>query len=74
MAVTRTTADEYRRRARQCLSVARTLPPGSKRTVLIDAAQSYLQLAEQEAPPVPDRPVVQQQQQARPKDESDKTE
>ena len=65
----------YRQRAQECLDLARTLTFGTERQVLIDMAQTWLELAEeQEAaiPPIPsgsDQPVMQQQQQAQPKND-----
>jgi hypothetical protein len=80
-AVTRT-AKEYRRLARECLNAARATPLGEMRTTLIDAAQTWLRLAEEQehaganvnlppAAPVEHRQVVQQQQQVQPKDEDE---
>jgi hypothetical protein len=65
----------YRQRAQECLDLARTLTFGTHRQILIDMAQTWLELAEeQEAaiPPIPsgsDQPVMQQQQQAQPKND-----
>lgn len=70
--MSRSIAEEFRRRARQCLHIART-SEGPERILLLDMAQTWLRLAEeQEAslPPSavePSQPVVQQQQQAQPK-------
>jgi hypothetical protein len=68
-----TKAEDYRLLAQECLEIARTIASASERTVLIDIAQSWLELAEQQeaaTPPMPveDRPVMQQQQQVQPKD------
>ena len=70
--------ERYRRLARECLDVARTLSLRSKRAILIDMAQTWLQMAEeQEAaiPPSPveqSQPVMQQRQQVEPKDDDKK--
>jgi hypothetical protein len=72
--VSRSIAEECRRRARECLHIART-SEGSDRILLLDMAQTWLRLAEEEeeeASIPPDavgqsQPVVQQQQQAQPK-------
>jgi hypothetical protein len=59
--VSRSGAEQCRRRARECLQTARA-SHGSKRTFLLDMAQTWLRMAEeQETPP---RAVGQQ---ARPK-------
>jgi hypothetical protein len=45
----------YRQRAQECLDLARTLTFGTERQVLIDMAQTWLELAEEqeaECPPV----------------------
>jgi hypothetical protein len=47
-AVSRTSAAEYRRRAHACLIAARDAPRGEMRTALIDAAQTWLRLAEEQ--------------------------
>src|SRR5262249_26015056 len=51
-AVVRNKAEQYRSRARLCLEVARTLSPGKKRLMdratLIDMAQTWLRLAQEE--------------------------
>jgi hypothetical protein len=81
--VTRTRAEEYRRLARECLALARTLSLETARAALIDRAQGWLRLAEEQEhadasinlpPPraVEDLPVVQQQQQVQPKDDDKK--
>jgi hypothetical protein len=75
--VTRSRAEEYRRRSRQCLEIARTLSPGMKRAILTDMAQTWLQLAEEQEAALPpsaveDRPVMQQQQQVQPKHDDKK--
>ena len=80
-------ADEYRRRAQECLEIARTFPDGERRNGLLQMAQVWLRLAQEQAgnetldlgeavsvPPTTTeggRPVVQQQQQVQPKDDDD---
>jgi hypothetical protein len=77
MAVTRTRAEEYRRRAQECSDLARNISLERDRAVILDMAQSWLRLAEQQErqeetipPPVTEQP--QQQQQTQPKDEDKK--
>jgi hypothetical protein len=55
--VSRVSAEHYRSRAQLCLDIARSLPHGSTRSTLVDAAQTFLELAEEQGP------VVSQQQQ-----------
>jgi hypothetical protein len=66
-------AAQYRRRARECLEIARTLAPGEKRTMLTDMAQTWMRLAEEleAANLVGDQPMMQQQQ-IQPKDDDKK--
>jgi hypothetical protein len=70
----RNKAEQYRRRARLCLEVARALSPGRERLIdratLIDMAQTWLRLAQEEEQEAANRSavvgrseVVQQQQQ-----------
>jgi hypothetical protein len=78
--MTRPRADEYRRRAQECLDLAREISLERDRAVVLDMAQSWLRLAEeQEAaviqpPPVAEQPqpAAQQQQQVQPKDDDKK--
>jgi hypothetical protein len=79
--VTRTRAEEYRRKAQECLDLARQISLERDRAALLDMAQSYLRLAkEQEAqeeiipPPTPEQPqgAAQQQQQVQSKDDDKK--
>jgi len=78
--MTRARADEYRRRAQECLDLAREISLERDRAVVLDMAQSWLRLAEeQEAaviqpPPVAEQPqpAAQQQQQVQPKDDKKK--
>jgi hypothetical protein len=65
-------ADEYRRRAQQCLEMAAAFRDRDSRAALRHMAQAWLRLAEKNdfIPPVasePTQPVVQQQQQIQPK-------
>jgi hypothetical protein len=75
--MTRTRANEYRRRAQECLDLARKISLESDRAIILDIAQSWLRLAEQqetqeEIPPPPaveqPQPAAQQQQRVQPKD------
>jgi len=63
-------ADEYRRRAQQCLEMARTFGDQGARVTL--AHMAWLRVADncQDAKKV--RPAMQQQQQIQPKDDSKK--
>jgi Tfp pilus assembly protein PilX len=82
MAVTRTRAEEYRRRAQECLDLARKISLERERAIILDMAQSWLRLAEQQEaqeenpspPAVEQQPqaAAQQQQQVQPKDEDKK--
>ena len=81
--MTRERAEEYRRLAQECLAMARTASTPEGRSTLIDMAETWLRRAEEQkhagsslqVPPQPgpveDRPVVRQQQQVQPKDESE---
>ena len=73
MAVTRARAEEYRRKAQECLDLARKISLERERAVIVDIAQPWLRLAEQQEtlhPPLTEQP--QQQQQTQPKDEDKK--
>jgi hypothetical protein len=59
-----TGADEYRRLAKACLTTARSIASKERRHVLIQMAQVWLRLAEEQS-----RPVTQQQQQQQPQPE-----
>jgi DNA primase len=48
MAVTRTRAEEYRRLAQECFDLAREISLERDRAVVLDMAQSWLRLAEQQ--------------------------
>jgi hypothetical protein len=78
-AVTRSTAQEYRRLAQECRVMARSVSTEETRAALLEMAQVWLRLAEEREAAIPPRateqsqPSVQQQQQVQPKDE-DKTE
>jgi len=70
----------YRRLARECLEIAQTFPAGERRTVLLQMAQVWQRLADEYAdssapllrPLEGEQPVMQQQQQAQPKDDDKK--
>ena len=70
----------YRRLARECLEIAHTFPAGERRTVLLQMAQVWQRLADEYAdssapllrPLEGEQPVMQQQQQAQPKDDDKK--
>jgi hypothetical protein len=75
VAVTSERAGEYRRQARECLAVARTVVNAQARASLETMAQVWLRLADQLEPPGlrppaaeldGARPVAQQQQQPQP--------
>ena len=76
---------EYRRLARECLEMARTVTTENARAALIEMAQVWQRLADEqernpglaESPPPPPgggqiQPIVQQQQQVQPKDDDTK--
>ena len=77
--MTRTRAEEYRRRAQECLDLARKISLERERAIILDMAQSWLRLAEQQeaqeenpSPPAVEQPpqaAAQQQQKVQPKDE-----
>ena len=62
-----TRADEYRRLAKACLTTARSIANKESRHALVQMAQVWLRLAEEQSPP-----VTQQQQQPQPKKDGDK--
>lgn len=62
-----TKAEEYRRLAKACLTTARAIASKERRHVLIQMAQVWLRLAEEQS-----RPVTQQQQQPQPKKDGEK--
>jgi hypothetical protein len=81
--MTRARAEEYRRRAQECLDAARLISFETSRAAVIEMAQSWLRLAEeQEAQEESVRSLVseqphaaaqqQQQQQVQPKDDDKK--
>jgi hypothetical protein len=81
MALPRARAEEYRRRAQECFDLARAISLQTERAILMNMAQTYLRLAEEQdaqdeiiQPPVTDQPqaAAQQQQQIQPKDEDKK--
>jgi hypothetical protein len=74
--VTGRTAQEYRRLAQECRTMARSVSTEEARAALLDMAQTWLRLAEEQElaiPPAavePAQPAVQQQQQqVQPKDD-----
>ena len=73
--VSRDRAERYRGLARECLAMARTISFGSKREILTDMAQTWLQLAQEQDAAIlgaRSQPVMQQQQQVQPKPEDKK--
>ena len=72
-----TRAEEYRRRAQECLAAARTVATEEARATLINMARVWLRVEEElEGPPPPraadePQPVIQQQQQPQPKKDGD---
>jgi hypothetical protein len=79
--VTRTRAEEYRRLARECLTVAASASTQETRAALIERAEFWFRLAEEQddeaadvAGPIPpsqpaEQPAAQQQQQVQPEDD-----
>jgi hypothetical protein len=74
-------AEEFRRKAQECFDLARAISLETERAILMDIAQTYLQLAEEQhaqdeiiQPPVIEQPqaAAQQQQQIQPEDEDKK--
>ena len=61
-------ADEYRRRAQQCLEMAGTFRDREARIALSHMAEVWLRLAERNVPKQT-QPAFQQQQQIQPKDD-----
>jgi len=71
--VVTTRAEEYRRLAKQCLEMARTISSPDGHDIMVQMARTWLRLAEeQETSIFPDRPAAQQQQQVQPKDDDKK--
>ena len=80
--MTRARMEEYRRKAQECLELARKISLERDRAVVLHMAQSWLRLAEQQEaqeenpspPAVEQQPqaAAQQQQQVQPKDEDKK--
>ena len=60
-------ADEYRRLAKRCLEMMRTVSSPDRRATLVDMAQVWLRLAEEQ-----ERAAQQQQQQIQRKDDDKK--
>jgi hypothetical protein len=67
MAVTRARAEEYRRKAQECLDLAPKISLERERAVVLDIARTWLRLAEQQETLQP--PLTQQPQ---PEDEDKK--
>jgi hypothetical protein len=63
---------EYRRRAQQCLEMARTFGDQRGRVTLAHRAQAWLRVANNCKDAKKVRPAMQQQQQIQPKDDSKK--
>jgi hypothetical protein len=74
--MTRARMEEYRRKAQECLELARKISLESERAIVREIAQSWLRLAEQQEtlqPPLTEQPQQpQQQQQVQPKDDDKK--
>ncbi|HEY6604043.1 MAG TPA: hypothetical protein VI009_19765 [Xanthobacteraceae bacterium] len=73
-----TPSERYRRLARECLDVAYTFPDGVRRTVLVQMAQVWQRLADEQAT-MPsfssgdaEQPAMQQQQQQQIQPDDDK--
>jgi hypothetical protein len=73
-----TPAERYRRLAEECMTAAAGLPPGEQRDTLIQMAQVWQRLAEQNdrgtspyslSAAATEQPVMQQQQQVQPDDD-----
>ena len=62
-------AEEYRRRAQQCLEMARAFGDRDARITLAHMAQAWLRLADNYQGARKVQPAVQQQQQIQPKDD-----
>jgi hypothetical protein len=68
--VTRSKAEECRRRAQECLDLARKISLERERAVVLEIAQGWLRLAEQqETKEEQPQAAAQQQQQIQPKEE-----
>jgi hypothetical protein len=80
MAVTRSTAEEYRRLAQECRAMARSVSTEEARAALLEMAQVWLRLADEREAAIPPgetpippagvegaQPAAQQQQQIQPK-------
>jgi hypothetical protein len=74
--MTRARMEEYRRKAQECLELARKISLERERAIVLEIAQSWLRLAEQQEtlqPPLTEQPQQpQQQQQVQPKDDDKK--
>jgi hypothetical protein len=75
--VTASKAQEYRRLAQECRTMARSVSTEETRAALLEMAQTWLRLAEQQEMATPPggieaaQPAVQQQQQIQPKDDDE---
>jgi hypothetical protein len=75
--VTASKAQEYRRLAQECRTMARSVSTEEARTALLEMAQTWLRLAEEQEVAIPPggveaaQPVAQQQQQVQPKDDDE---
>jgi hypothetical protein len=63
-------AEEYRRLSQQCLELARTISSPDGHATLVQMAQVWQRLADEQEASIP--PAVQQQQQVQPKDDEEK--
>ena len=66
--MTRARMEEYRRKAQECLELARKISLERERAIILDMAQSWLRLAEQQET----LQQPQQQQQVQPHDDDKK--
>jgi hypothetical protein len=74
--MTRARMEEYRRKAQECLELARKISLERERAIVLEIAQSWLRLAEQQEtlqPPLTEQPQQpQHQQQVQPREEDKK--
>jgi hypothetical protein len=72
-----TGSTEYRRLAQECQAMARSVSTEEARTALLEMAQTWLRLADEQEVAIPPggveaaQPVAQQQQQVQPKDDDE---
>ena len=73
MAVTRTKAEEYRQHAQHCLDAAQRIRDAEQRAIMLNIAQTWIRLAEEQdalsSSTEPAQQPQQQQQQAQPTDD-----